>query len=113
MAARSKNRKNLKRQLLLYPWANFIQTSWECCLASGPINKVAIRAISTMTTLNSGEQFRAILALLFQNNIKYDNVACNSNSNAYKNQQIFASRGIVRGPTSLASLNNVHVVLSV
>ena len=48
-----------------------------------------------MTTLNSGERFTAILAVLFQNYIKYDIVACNSNSNAHKNQQIFASKGVI------------------
>ena len=48
-----------------------------------------------MTTLNSGERFRAILAILFQNYLKYDIVTCNSNSNAYKNQQIFASKGVI------------------
>ena len=36
----------------------------------------------------------SILALLFQNYLKYDIVACRSNSNAYKNQQIFASKGV-------------------
>ena len=58
------------------------------------MNTVATRAIWTIITLNSGEQFRAILALLFQNYIKYDIVACNSNSRAYKNQQIFASKSV-------------------
>ena len=48
-----------------------------------------------MTILNSGEQFRATLTLLFQNYIKYDIVGCNSNSNAYKNQQIFALKGVI------------------
>ena len=48
-----------------------------------------------MTPLNSHEQFRAILALLFQNDIEYDIVACNTNSSAYKNQLIFASKGVI------------------
>ena len=59
------------------------------------MNKVATRAFRTMTTLNSGEQFRATLALLFQNYIKYDIVACKSKYNAYKNQQMFASKGVI------------------
>ena len=44
------------------------------------MNKVATRAILTMTTLKTGEQFKGILALLFQTYIKDDTVACNSNS---------------------------------
>ena len=48
-----------------------------------------------MKTLNSGERFRAILAVLFQNYINYDIVTGNSNSNAYKNQQIFALKGVI------------------
>ena len=40
-------------------------------------------------------QCSSILALLFQNDIEYDIVACNSNSNAYKNQQIFAFKGVI------------------
>ena len=59
------------------------------------MNTVATRAIWTMTTLTLGEQFRAILALLFQNYIKYDIVTCNTNSSVYKNQQIFASKGVI------------------
>ena len=35
MAARAKNRKIYKRQLLLYPLANFIETSKERCLGDG------------------------------------------------------------------------------
>ena len=32
MAARAKNRKILKYKLLLYPLADFIHASYECCL---------------------------------------------------------------------------------
>ena len=42
MADRAKNRKILKRQIFLYPWADFIQTSQECCLPA-PLLKLLKR----------------------------------------------------------------------
>ena len=68
-------------------------------------------AKTKQTPLVSHWQFVNFPDPLFQNYIKYDIVACKSNSNAYKNQQIFVLTGVIKFQMAFGVLWNDKCML--